>query len=64
MISPDQKRFKPEESRALHMVDFIGKRPAVFIALAVIATLGVSYLTALAGEPRAVWIWRDVLGVI
>lgn len=29
-----------------------------------VAVLALTYALALAGEPQALWLWRDVLGVV
>ena len=37
---------------------------ALFYAAPFSLGVGLSWLLALAGEPQALWLWRDVLGVI
>lgn len=46
------------------LINFIIDRPVTFTVAAVIAFSPISYGLALIGEPRAVWIWRDILGLI
>lgn len=46
------------------VVTFAGHHPVAFIAFAVVADVGISYLLALAVDPRPIWIWREILGVI
>lgn len=46
------------------LTGFLIKYPVSSVILAVIAISPLSYALALVGEPRAVWIWRDILGLI
>lgn len=46
------------------LTNFIIDHPIAFTTMAVIAFSPISYGLALIGEPRAVWIWRDILGLI
>ena len=48
----------------LRLSRFAGNSPIIFIALAVAFGSLLSYLLALAGDPRSVWLWRDLLGLL
>ena len=42
-------------------------RPRIYWLMDILAlafAIGLSYLMALAKEPQALWLWRDILGVI
>jgi len=47
-----------------NFADWMLRRPLVSGLLATVLALGITYLLALAGEPRSVWIFRDILGVL
>lgn len=36
----------------------------VAAVIAVPTAIGASYLSAIIGEPRSVWLWRDMLGLL
>lgn len=46
------------------ITNFAVDHPIAFALIGVAIVAGVSYLLALAGDPRPVWIWRDLLGVL
>ena len=42
----------------------MGARVAVFLVAMATLAVGMNWLLALAGEPRALWLFRDVLGIV
>jgi hypothetical protein len=46
------------------LINFIIDHPVLFTIGVIIAASPLSYAMAMIGEPRAVWIWRDILGLI
>jgi hypothetical protein len=46
------------------IADWIICHPFLAGGAFVLASLPIGYGLALLGEPRAVWIWRDILGVL
>jgi hypothetical protein len=46
--------------------DFLGERGAViaWILIACIFCVAMSYGSALVGEPQALWLWHNILGVL
>lgn len=44
--------------------DFIIDHPVLGGAVVILMLSSISYFMATIGEPRAVWIWRDIFGAL